>query len=103
MSIELSRRGFLGTASAGVLAASGLTRGAASSQEELRSVGRYTKTRVLRIFMGSHPAWPTPDLDYGKEVQTQKGELDKVPGLEDVEFVGDKLVRNEAELAPLLE
>jgi hypothetical protein len=103
MSTELSRRGFLGSASAGVLAATGLTRGEGPCQETLRSVGRYTKTKVLRVFMGAHPAWPRPDLDHGLELETQKAEIDKVKGLEDVEFVGNAHVRNEAELAPLLE
>ncbi|MGB9625512.1 MAG: hypothetical protein ACPMAQ_11675, partial [Phycisphaerae bacterium] len=39
-----------------------------------------------------HPAWPRPDLDMPAEARRLQTEIDKVPGLEDVEFLGNALV-----------
>ena len=96
MCCGMSRREFLGTASAGILAAAAVGRaGAALGADGGAGVGAppgYTKTRVLRLFMGRHPAWPRPDLDMPAEARRLQTEIDKVPGLEDVEFLGNALV-----------
>lgn len=100
---QISRREVLGAASVGMLAATGLARGEEALAEVTRKAGSYSKTRVLRIFMGSRPAWPRPDLNLDDEMKRQKAELDKVAGLEDVEFVGDAHVTDDATLAKALE
>jgi hypothetical protein len=101
---QLSRRQFLGTTAAGVIAATSLGRAgeACHGAAETRAAGGYSKTKVLRIFMGSRPAWPRPDLDIQAEMQRQKAEIDKVKGLEDVEWVSDAYVGDDATLAKLL-
>lgn len=89
----MSRREFLGTASAGILAAAavGSVTGGARG-ETIAAPPGFTKTRVLRLFMGRHAGWPRPDLDVQGEAKRLQAEIDKVPGLEEVEFLGNALV-----------
>ncbi len=95
MNTELSRREFLGTASAGVAAAAMAGRAAYGAEDA--PVGRlpsFTKTRVLRVFIGVATGWPRPDLDMMAEKKRIEAELDKVPGMEDVEFLCNELIRD---------
>ena len=52
--------------------------------------------------MGSSPAWPKPDLDLEAEANHLQTEIDKVKGLEDVEFLSNARVRDADTLAKLL-
>lgn len=103
---NLSRRELLAVASASALTAARSSHAGCSlscSAETTRVVGKYSKTKVLRIFMGTHPAWPRPDLSMQDEIARQKAQIDAVRGLEDVQFVGDAHVTDEASLAKLLD
>ncbi|HOW73331.1 MAG TPA: hypothetical protein PKY77_22250 [Phycisphaerae bacterium] len=100
-----TRRTILGTASAGVLAATTLAEAGSETggaTPVVGSRGGFTKTRVLRVFIGVNPAWPKPDLDLQAEAKRLQAGIDQVPGLEDVEFVSNALVRDADTLAGLL-
>jgi hypothetical protein len=98
----LSRREFIGTASAGLVAATAPGRSARAAEQPVGAAPRFTKTRVLRVFIGRSPAWPRPDLDMDAEAERLKAEMDKVPGLDDVEFLGNTLVREPDALKQLI-
>lgn len=103
MSDGLSRREFIGTASAGMVAAAGLGRMSYGAIVGGEPVARFTKTRILRVYMGTRASWPKPDLDLPAEAKRIEQEFDKAPGIEDVEFVGNAVIGNPAKLARMLE
>ncbi len=92
MSAEMNRRQFLGTTSAGIIAAAATGRSArAASEPMIGRIPQFTQTRVLRVFMAGGMAWPNPLVDMKAEVKRLREQLDKVPGLDDVDIVGDEL------------
>ncbi len=102
MSTHLNRREFLGAAAATAAAASiGRAQEAAMPAGLCQATG-YTPTKVLRVFIGANPAWPSPDLDFDAEIKSMKAETAKVKGLEDITFVGDVLVRDVESLKKVL-
>ncbi len=108
MSEGLSRREFLGTASAGMVAAAAIGRagfGAVGGSGEIIPGVGFSRTRVLRVYLAGHPSWPRPDLDLDAEMNRIQAEFDKVPGFDDIEFVGNKMVSsgNPGQLTRLLE
>lgn len=104
MSMEMSRRAFLGTASAGVAAAAMAGRATYGADGALIGPSaRFTKTPILRVFIGVSPAWPRPDLDMEAEKRRLEAEIDKVHGLDDVEFLDNSLVRDPQTLAKIIE
>jgi hypothetical protein len=104
MGTDMSRREFLGTASAGILAAAAVGRAANGGADgpAASAPPGFTKTRVLRVFMGHYPAWPRPDLDVEGEAKRLQAEIDKVPGLEDVEFIANARIRSAEDVKKLL-
>ena len=105
MRAEFSRRDFLSTASAGMAAMAVVGRAirGASAAEAIGPQPAFTRTRVLRLFVGRHPGWPRPDLDLDAEAKRLQAEIDSVPGLDDIEFVGNAQVRDDATLKRLLD
>ncbi|MGQ9652080.1 MAG: hypothetical protein ACUVXJ_18420 [Phycisphaerae bacterium] len=104
MDTNISRRELIG-ASAGLVAASAVGCMAwAANSETAPTMAGYTKTRVLRIFIGgSYASWPRPDLDIPAEARRLQEEIDKVPGMEDVEFLSNALIQNVESLDKVLE
>jgi hypothetical protein len=103
MSGQINRREFLELtagsavcrAGAGVFATS-----ARAAGTRLISPGcRQSKVKVARIFMGVKGAhWPTPLLDFDKEVASYSKQFDKLSGeLADVDFAVDAVVTTPAE------
>ena len=91
----LNRRAFLGTASVGIIAAAAMGRSARGASEPV--VGptpHFTKTRVLRVFIAGSMAWPNPLVDMDADTKRLREQLDKVPGQEDVEILGDALAKD---------
>ena len=106
MSTGLSRREFVGATGAAMAALGASSRGVAAAGTGATGFGfalpTYTKARVLRVFIGSHPAWPKPDLDLEAEAKRLREGIDRVTDAQDIEFVGNQLVRDTRSLAPLL-
>jgi hypothetical protein len=87
-----------------MVAASALGRSAygATSETAVNSTG-FSKTRILRIYLGGRSGWPALHVDPDVEMKRLQGEIDKVPGLDDVEFVGNIRVTNPSQLTRILE
>ncbi len=96
MSKGINRRQFLGTTSAGILAAATLRHAARADESAIGTGPRFSKTRVLRIFTGVSSGWPRPDLDIEAETQRLRDAVDALPGLEDIEFVGNVRINDPA-------
>ncbi len=104
MNTNMSRRELIG-ASAGLVAASAVGRMAWAAAGGGAGVltPNYTKTRVLRIFIGTSSGWPRPDLNIADEIKRLKAEIDKVPGLDDVEFLSDTHITKVEDLAKVMD
>lgn len=102
MASSISRREFVGAtaAMAGLAAAGGAVAGAAGSGGF--KLPGFTKARVLRVFIGRHPAWPKPDLNVEAEIAKLREGIDKAEGADEIEFIGNQYVTDAAALAPLL-
>jgi hypothetical protein len=89
------------------MAASALGRAgfAAASNGGPAAGAGFSKTRVLRVYLGGRPSWPRPDLDVKEEMQRLQAEIDQAPGMEDVTFLGNVMVNsgNPGELTRLLQ
>lgn len=106
MDPDITRRVFLGTASASVAAAAmgRLAAGAPIAGGAPGDTGvRFSKTRILRMYLAGRPSWPRPDLDLQAERDRIQAEFDKTPGLDDIEFVHNQIVSNPGELMRLFE
>ena len=107
MSADITRREFLGTASAGMIAAATMGRlanGAMAGVGAGANLPGFGRVRVLRVFMGPpRSGWPSPLIEAEADVQRLKAEMAAAPGLDDVEFVGDELLVNPGAVLRLLE
>ncbi len=106
MNNALSRREFVGAASATLVATAMASQQTPSRPRPIEPVTlppRFTKTRVLRAYVAGHrPSWPKPDLDLGAEMKRVTDAIDRAPGIEDVAFVGNRLVQSPDALVALL-
>ncbi len=103
MSGQISRRDFVGATSMTVAALAASGRAAPSANVAGFALPSFTKARVLRVFIGRHPAWPKPDLDLAAEIKKLREGLDRAPGAEDMEFLGNAQVADAATLKQLVE
>ena len=99
---SVSRRCFLQTTAAGLLAGGGWLALAqnAAALTALQDLGLKSKVRIGLAYMGqTNPGWPLSKVDLAAEVaQFEKG-IAGLPGLADVEFVKLGLLRQPAEVA----
>lgn len=99
---SLSRRCFLKTTAAG-LAGSGAFLTLAqrlAAATTLDDLALKTKVRIGKIYLGhERPGWPETKVDLGADMKRFEGEMAKLPGLADVEFVNAGLVNNAEQLA----
>jgi len=96
MKSRMNRRNFL--AVSGGLAAAvppNRARPATASAVDKPEIGG--KCKILRLFLGARPSWPHPKLNLKTEMARFIKAMDKVPGLEGVEFVGNGWVRSNYE------
>jgi len=83
---KLNRRAFFGVA------------GALGAASQLKAGPKEEKCKILRLFFATRPSWPNPKLNVRAEIERFRSEMAKAPLPEDVEFVGDGIVRNRQEL-----
>ena len=103
MGTGITRREFVGATTAGLaaMAASGQMAAENSIAGGL-ALPSFTKARVLRVFIGMHPAWPKPDLKIEDEVKHLQTGIDKVAGAEDIDFVSNMFIKDTNTLGQLL-
>jgi hypothetical protein len=104
MSTGITRRKFVGATTAGLAAMSAAGRMAAGAGNAAGgfALPSFSKARVLRVFIGMHPAWPKPDLKIDEEVKRLQAGIDQAPGAEDIEFVGNMRIADANTLAGVL-
>lgn len=105
MTHEINRRVFLGSTLAGYVGAAYLPSGWASAPGiHIVSPGAIrSRVRVGLLFMGKPEAhWPTPKLDLDGEVQSYRQFLESGNAIDDVEFVGDRVVSTAEEVSGML-
>ncbi|HOQ84615.1 MAG TPA: hypothetical protein PLQ89_02760 [Phycisphaerae bacterium] len=100
MSQGISRREFVGAA-AGMAALARANRAVAADGANY-ALPKFTKARVLRIFIGQRAGWPKPDLDIEAEIKHLRAGIDAAPGVQDIEFIEDRHVTDADTLTQLI-